>query len=824
MPDSTQPHRIACALALLAAASCGGGAGPAAVAPRETGVRAASTTTDGHGEALAAAFLWSAGRVPAHGIAPHAGTAFSALAARLDQYARHALEIGVLATGNAPFLVGSERVRRLAREPGAPPDRNGNGTNIDETLADELARFAELAGASFGQAATPALFPLAVDSAELAAPPGTASVKDHAAWRAPAASVRVVDAAQVGAALLARTLAGTQLAFGRRGARIGTNGDDGVIGLALLASAQAIEETTLRALFFDGEAMVGIVDPRTYDPTNAPRWVPRTFRVIDDGQLPGAPAGYVPEDRASDLTALARLLLGAAELAWLGAADNPFPELRELFHGRPFGVSGPPIAPEGGNDLSFVRDIQPTLQAKCIICHDARFPTSAYSVASYESVLAGGMWAKPAVVPGDHAASPLWLLLSRDWTPPTRPFPIPRMPAGGPFLPPAAIDVVAAWIDQGAPKEPRTPPQPPVVGLDLGRVLFANLRELHTTPATGAALHTRFVRTPLGDGGVLDERSRHVDARATGHALAALSAWMLVDPTDPAPRAFCGDVAAEAARLLVGPDGVVARGFDLDTGTPDPGRDLGAQAALTRGLLAAGRGLGAPSISAAGEAAGRALVRDFFDPDSGLFAVVPGIAGGRYGPDLVADVLDALRELYVAGLMADAARIHDRFLAALLPALVFSELDGLGEVLGDGIADTDGNGIREPDLAGGRHGLAPRFAASIVAGPDPVAVDGPVSWSRQILPLFRANCAVCHMEGAELGRYRIDTPGLAARAGESGFPNLIVPGDPERSLLYRKLVDRPPPVGEQMPQGRPPLGDGARSLVRQWILEGARDR
>ena len=52
----------------------------------------------------------------------------------------------------------------------------------------------------------------------------------------------------------------------------------------------------------------------------------------------------------------------------------------------------------------------------------------------------------------------------------------------------------------------------------------------------------------------------------------------------------------------------------------------------------------------------------------------------------------------------------------------------------------------------------------------------------------------------------------------------IVPGKPEESLLYRKLADRNPPIGEQMPLQTPPLDARGKALVHRWILEGARSR
>jgi hypothetical protein len=94
-----------------------------------------------------------------------------------------------------------------------------------------------------------------------------------------------------------------------------------------------------------------------------------------------------------------------------------------------------------------------------------------------------------------------------------------------------------------------------------------------------------------------------------------------------------------------------------------------------------------------------------------------------------------------------------------------------------------------------------------------------------VRPLLLGKCGNCHFHGNEQGGYRLDTVRLVARAGQSGgvLP-LLVPGDPERSLLWRKLADRLPPVGAQMPLLGTPLDDRARQLVRQWILDGATAR
>ena len=173
-----------------------------------------------------------------------------------------------------------------------------------------------------------------------------------------------------------------------------------------------------------------------------------------------------------------------------------------------------------------------------------------------------------------------------------------------------------------------------------------------------------------------------------------------------------------------------------------------------------------------------------------------------------------------------AVATQQTFLTRLLPALVYSETEATGEVIGDGNPDTDGDGIPEPAFAGGDFGRAPVFTGEIKEGAELVAdLDGPILWSRHIRPLFEGACVQCHLSGARRGEYRLDTPTLLRQPGSEnpGLP-LVVPGDPEASYLYRKLVDRIPPAGDQMPLDTPPLAPHGKALVRQWILEGATSR
>lgn len=212
----------------------------------------------------------------------------------------------------------------------------------------------------------------------------------------------------------------------------------------------------------------------------------------------------------------------------------------------------------------------------------------------------------------------------------------------------------------------------------------------------------------------------------------------------------------------------------------------------------------------------------WFDPATGTFGGGPGYRGARLSASALADVLAALRQ----GIAIDgrAQPIRDQFLARIRTSLVQSEWAGNGEVLGDGIADTDGNGIPEPLLAGGRMGRLPLLSPGLMVGTaaqQPPASDE-VTWSKHVRPLLLAKCGECHANGSQLGEYALDTVTKASTPGESGGSQpMIVPGNPESSFLYRKLVDRIPVRGQQMPLSGTLLDERSLALVRNWILQGA---
>lgn len=96
----------------------------------------------------------------------------------------------------------------------------------------------------------------------------------------------------------------------------------------------------------------------------------------------------------------------------------------------------------------------------------------------------------------------------------------------------------------------------------------------------------------------------------------------------------------------------------------------------------------------------------------------------------------------------------------------------------------------------------------------------PVSYFRQIRPIFQAQCAGCHQPAKASGGYRMtDFAGLLA-GGESGSA-AIVPGQPEASPLLDLI--RPTDGQAAMPPDLPPVSDESIELISRWISEGAQD-
>ncbi len=104
----------------------------------------------------------------------------------------------------------------------------------------------------------------------------------------------------------------------------------------------------------------------------------------------------------------------------------------------------------------------------------------------------------------------------------------------------------------------------------------------------------------------------------------------------------------------------------------------------------------------------------------------------------------------------------------------------------------------------------------------------PVSFSKDIVPVLRTECAVCHLTGKEAGGIAL-APKVAyanlvnVPAGEAKLVR-VKPGAPEQSYLMHKLDGthlNAGGKGARMPFGAEPLDAATRDKIRAWIKAGA---
>jgi hypothetical protein len=111
-----------------------------------------------------------------------------------------------------------------------------------------------------------------------------------------------------------------------------------------------------------------------------------------------------------------------------------------------------------------------------------------------------------------------------------------------------------------------------------------------------------------------------------------------------------------------------------------------------------------------------------------------------------------------------------------------------------------------------------RLAIAILVCGASVPMHADVDFRRDIQPLFRQHCTRCHGPTNEEGGLRLTQRAAAFSTGDSG-EEAIVPGDPEASLLLKRLTNED--YGDLMPLDGEPLSGREIALIRQWIEAGA---
>jgi len=96
----------------------------------------------------------------------------------------------------------------------------------------------------------------------------------------------------------------------------------------------------------------------------------------------------------------------------------------------------------------------------------------------------------------------------------------------------------------------------------------------------------------------------------------------------------------------------------------------------------------------------------------------------------------------------------------------------------------------------------------------------PVSYQKDVAPIFQAHCQGCHQPARRGGGYEMTTFAQLLQGGESG-EQAILPGDPDQSSLVHLIT--PTDGKAEMPKKGPPLKPEEIATIRLWIEQGAKN-
>ncbi len=107
-----------------------------------------------------------------------------------------------------------------------------------------------------------------------------------------------------------------------------------------------------------------------------------------------------------------------------------------------------------------------------------------------------------------------------------------------------------------------------------------------------------------------------------------------------------------------------------------------------------------------------------------------------------------------------------------------------------------------------------------------------ISFARDVQPILDARCVSCHQTGGFANvagiplrltsDFAVDDL-LTRNSDQDASLRMVIPGDPDASLLVTKIEAGPQPFGSRMPLFGAALSDTQMRTIRAWIAQGARD-
>ncbi|MFM9017494.1 MAG: DUF1549 domain-containing protein, partial [Verrucomicrobiota bacterium] len=98
-----------------------------------------------------------------------------------------------------------------------------------------------------------------------------------------------------------------------------------------------------------------------------------------------------------------------------------------------------------------------------------------------------------------------------------------------------------------------------------------------------------------------------------------------------------------------------------------------------------------------------------------------------------------------------------------------------------------------------------------------------VDFNREVRPILAQHCFACHGmdEHSREGELRLDLQETAHKSGESGA-TAIVPGDPAKSEVVRRIFTEDKDDLMPPPKVKKPLSEKDKEVLRRWIAEGGK--
>lgn len=258
------------------------------------------------------------------------------------------------------------------------------------------------------------------------------------------------------------------------------------------------------------------------------------------------------------------------------------------------------------------------------------------------------------------------------------------------------------------------PPEPHNAAKGLTGVVLKNIMAMHFDP----------VRQSFVSVWEKGERGTAIRSADAGMVLAALAnvhrAFHDDDEIRQGARTMLERQATFLSEYMQLPDGGFVESYDLATSAhSEVPRSLASQALAVRGLLAAYEITENSSYLEAALSALNFMNEKLWSPAAKIYRSAEGVELSRYSPLEVGAVLGALREMVLLRQDGSALNRFKQFFVSALKnnGMQLAELQPTGEnmesVKDVMTPDSDGDGVRKPQFAGGKFGVAPVVAGLI---------------------------------------------------------------------------------------------------------------